>query len=120
MLKFYWRAARESLAWGWAGLGVVTTLLPFLPWAVSRLLSSLSTWWIVQAAQNHPVRMAAAGAAIAIVSYVLYAPYAKFKKADVKLLELQEKLKPKFAIEYKEDGQCNLAANCGIPDTPFP
>jgi hypothetical protein len=115
VLKFYRRALRESLAWAWAGVGVVTTLLPFLPWAVSWLVPQLSTWWIVQAAQNHPVRMAIGGAAIGIISYILYAPYAKFQKAEKQLADLKERLKPRITVSYSEDDeQCRLSPGDSI------
>ena len=60
-----------------------------------------------------------AGASVFLVRWV-YSSYAVFKQEKNARAVLEERLKPKLTVEYKEDGQCNLAANSGIPDTPFP
>jgi hypothetical protein len=82
-------------------------VLPFLPWAVSRFIPQLSTWSIVQAAQNHPIRMAVGGAAMGIIFYILYAPHAKFQKAEKELRDLKERLKPRITVSC-DDERCIL------------
>ena len=57
--------------------------------------------------------MAIGGAAIGIICYVLYAPYAKFQRAEKELADLKETLKPRITVSYSEDDE-----QCRLPPRP--
>jgi hypothetical protein len=90
-LKFWYRAIRETLRFGWVVFGVMSTLLPTVVSLIQKHSPTLAAIpWIKWVTENQ-AEIQICIAALFLIPYLLYAPYRLYKEQGEKLAALSGK-----------------------------
>ena len=119
LFKFWARAVKHSVSYGWGVFGIVSTVLPDLLAWIHKGFTALYSLEPVKWLNDHPVRAHLLCAGLAVLAYLFYAPYRLYKEVCAerdKAISERDSLKIRFLLrEYIKNGE-EMSRQCDFSD----